>query len=400
MRRPVLFAFLVLIVAACSSDDGASTSTTRGSTTSASAAPSGSDGYEATVEALAADVMEGRDNQTPGSALAQDHLVGQLEELSEPVGGSFRHAFAEGTNILGLIPGAELPDEYVILGAHYDHLGRECFTSTLGDGVCNGAADNAAGVAAVLEIGRRLAADGPPRRSVVLAFWDAEEDGLLGSTAYVADPPIPLEQTIAYLNWDILGVNLLPSLANVTVLVGAETGGPALVEAADRATAASDLDTLALSLLFGQGRSDHAVFAGAGVPTVFFTDASSACYHTSQDDTSVLDFDKLGQQIATGEALARDLVATEGPPTFVVDLPTATYEDAGSMLEVVRKSQPDLGRFSAQRQATAAQFLIDLEAMRDAGPAAFDARAVDTLLTGSVEVVSLLTDGDCEGYLG
>ena len=65
-----------------------------------------------------------------------------------------------------------------------------------------------------------------------MALWDAEEDGLLGAEAYVADPVVPLEDTVAYLNWDIQGANLSPALAGVTVMVGTETGGPNLQAAA------------------------------------------------------------------------------------------------------------------------------------------------------------------------
>ena len=84
---------------------------------------------------------------------------------------------------------------------------------------------------------------------------------------YVEDPAVPLDQTVGYVNFDIQGVNLLPSLTNATIMVGAETGGPNLVDAAGRAADASPLDTVALSLLFGQGRSDHANLAAAYAQT-------------------------------------------------------------------------------------------------------------------------------------
>ena len=189
---------------------------------------------------------------------------------------------------------------------------------------------------------------------------------------------MPLDQTIAYLNWDIQGTNLSPAVADVTVMVGAETGGAELVEAAQAATAASTLQTLSLSLLFGQGRSDHATFAAAGVPTVFFTDANAGCYHTAQDDVDVIDFDKLGQQILTAEALARDLADTDAVPSFVPDTPAATYEDAVSMLEVVQQGQEDFDLLPGYAD-DGEQFLADLQAMVDAGPDAFDdARTEET----------------------
>ena len=100
-----------------------------------------------------------------------------------------------------------------------------------GDTICNGATDNAAGVAATLAIGRAIATQStPPRRSVILAFWDREEDGLLGSQFYTQNPLVPLAATVGYVNFDIQGANLLPSLRNTTFAVAAETGGARLKE--------------------------------------------------------------------------------------------------------------------------------------------------------------------------
>lgn len=402
-RAAVPVAFLLLLACSCSSGDGdaaPSTSVTTSSSTATAPDPPERPSFEATVEALAADEMEGRDNRTPGSLLAQDLLVEELRQFAEPVGDDFRHPFDHGTNILGLVRGAELADQYVIIGAHYDHIGRRCPTRTPGDDICNGATDNAAGVAAVLEIGRRLAAGDGPRRSVIVAFWDAEEDGLLGARAYTANPPAPLAQTVAYLNWDIQGANLLPSLTDVTFMIGAETGGSALVEAAAQAAAGSRLDTLPLSLLFGQGRSDHAVFAASGIPTVFFTDANSGCYHTAQDDTTVVDFEKLGHQIDTGEALARIVAETDTAPTFVGDTPAATYDDAQSMLSVVSRAEPDFSRFTPEGGQAAARFLVDVRTMVEEGPDAFGDEALGILLGGSAAMVAQLTQTACDGFFG
>ena len=412
-KGAALLVALMIIGAACSSDDGGDdtggdTSPVEDTTTT-SAAESAASGVDpararAVVETLAADDLEGRDNQSPGSDASQAYLVEQLAEFTEPIDGDtldgYGHTFDVGTNLLGVIPGGELADEYVVIGAHYDHLGSDCITDTPGDAICNGAADNAAGVATVLEVGRSLAGgEEPPRRSIIVALWDAEEDGLLGAEAYVADPVVPLEDTVAYLNWDVQGANLSPALADVTVMVGAETGGPNLQAAANTATEASGLQTLALSLLFGQGRSDHAVFADAGVPIVFFTDANTPCWHTAQDDVTNLDFDKLGQQILTAEALAQEMATTDELPEYDPTAPPATYEDAVSMLEVVSSAEEDFGLFDAAAQETAAQFLIDLNAMVDAGEAAFDDAAVSTLLGGSVGIVEALSTGTCDGFL-
>ena len=403
-RTAALLVAVLLAGAACGSDDETTTADDTTTTTTTEAAGVDAERVQGIVEALASDEMEGRDNNTDGSVLAQDFLVDQLGQFTEPVDGDsldgYGYTFAEGTNLIGQIPGGDRADEYVVLGAHHDHLGSDCPSDTPGDVVCNGAGDDASGVATVLEVGRLLAADPePPPRTVILALWDAEEDGLLGSAAYIADPAVPLDDTVAYLNWDIQGSNLSPALADTTVVVGAETGGPNLIAATTAATEASSLDTLALSLLFGQGRSDHANFANAGVPIVFFTDANTPCYHTSQDDLSNLDFDKLGQQILTAEALTRDMTSTDDLPEYDGTAPPATYDDAVSMLGVVSAGQPDFDLFDEASRATAEQFLADLNTMVDAGPDAFDDDAVSTLLGGSVDIVESLSTGECDGFL-
>jgi hypothetical protein len=392
-----------LLVGACSSDDGGDDDTSSDTTEApASTTAVVDDTYAADiVDTLASDDLEGRDNQSPGSDAAQEYLTGLLADVAEPLPGApdgYAWEFDAGTNLIGVIPGGERADEYLLIGAHYDHLGSDCPTTDPADTVCNGAADNASGVASALSVARTLAEEGP-ERSVIVALWDAEEDGLLGAMAYVADPPIPLEDTVAYLNWDIQGTNLTPSLSDTTVVVGAETGGPNLMAASEAASGASDLDALDLSLLFGQGRSDHAPFAAAGVPVVFFTDANNGCYHTSQDDLTTFDFDKLARQIPIGTALAEDLVATDALPEFDPDAPAASFADAESMLAVLEGSQADFDLFGADGRATAEAYLADLQTMVDAGEAAFDDDAVSRLLGGAVDIVDLLSSGECTGFL-
>ena len=399
----------LLLVTACSSDgDDAADGADGGSTTTAAAPASDGDPFvHDVVAALASDDLEGRDDGTPGSVAAQDVIIEQLQAIgAEPLSGSaddpdaYRQTFANGTNVLAVLPGSELPDEYVVVGAHYDHLGHDCDGVTADDDICNGATDNAAGVAAALAVGKALAeGDEAPRRSVVLAFWDREEDDFAGSLQFLEDPPVPLDSVVGYVNFDIQGANLSPALKDVTVMVGAETGGPNLEAAATAATEGSDLTTLDLSLLFGQGRSDHAVFADAGIPVVFFTDANAPCYHTTGDELEIVDFDKLDQQIGTALRLTEDLAATDDVPEYTPDTPAATYEDAQSMLAILEQAEPDFSRFSTADEAASQQFLTDLTAIVDAGPEAFDDAAVGTLLQGSVGIVSALSTGECDGFL-
>ena len=164
------------------------------------------------VRRLAGDDTAGRNNNTAGSTTARQFLLNEIQSITDPVGGSYTHAINLGTNVLGVIPGTELPGKYVIVGAHYDHVGSSCTSKEAGDTICNGATDNAAGVAAALAIARDIAKN-PLRRSVIIAFWDREEDGLLGSLAYTQSPLVPLADTVGYVNFDIQGSNLLPACA-------------------------------------------------------------------------------------------------------------------------------------------------------------------------------------------
>lgn len=356
------------------------------------------------VTALASDEMSGRDSQTPGSLRAQELLVNQLSNFAEPAfpdgngNSGFLQQFGAGTNIVGIVPGTDLADEYVLIGAHYDHVGNKCLGVGAEDEICNGATDNATGVAEVIAIARSIVADGPPRRTLVVALWDAEEDGLLGSRWYAQNPVVPLDQTTVYLNFDGQGTNLLPTLATSTFLIGAETGGANLVGAARDAVESSPLDTVMLNRLFGQGRSDHASLYGAGVPVAFFTDITAGCYHTVKDDVDAVDFAKLDLQIAAGEALTRELLATDTPPVLVDSAPQSTYADAVQLLRMVATAEPDFGLLGPQSERLARQFLVDLQAVVDAGPDEFDDFANDVLLRGAVDLVFAFAGGPCDPY--
>jgi Zn-dependent M28 family amino/carboxypeptidase len=143
----------------------------------------------------------------------------------------------------------------------------------------------------VLAIGRALRRlPTPPRRSVVFALWDSEEDGLVGSAFYTNNPLVPLAQTRAYVNFDIQGSDLLPSLASTSFAVGGETGGATLQSIVAAAVSAEGLGTLPISYIFGQLRSDYANFVAKSIPTIFYSDSTNGCYHTIFDDLDVVDW--------------------------------------------------------------------------------------------------------------
>lgn len=135
---------------------------------------------------LASDALKGRDTGSEGIEQAAAYLEQQLMEYGiGPYFNSYRDTLSNSKevayNIVGVLEGSdpELKDEYVVIGAHYDHIGM--LPPKDGDAIANGANDNASGTSTVLELARILSGQGAPRRSLVFAFFSAEERGLLGS---------------------------------------------------------------------------------------------------------------------------------------------------------------------------------------------------------------------------
>jgi hypothetical protein len=155
-----------------------------------------------------------------------------------------------------------------------------------------------------------------------------------------------------------------------------------------------------LSSIFGQGRSDYVNFLGASVPSVFFTDANGACYHTVNDEIDIVDFDKLQQQIAISLGVTRALANVASPPAFVPGTPLATYDDAVEAAGVVERAWADRGRFSQSDQDLLAAIRTDMQRIVADGRAEFGNDDIGTLLGRAQSFVSLLTrSGPCTGFL-
>jgi Zn-dependent M28 family amino/carboxypeptidase len=222
-----------------------------------------------------------------------------------------RHKVERTRNVVAMVEGndPELRSEYVIIGAHYDHLGmggpgsgsREPDTTA----VHNGADDNASGVAGMLEIAQRLASEKTNRRSVVFIAFGAEEMGLLGAKHFVDHPLVPLRAVQAMINFDMIGrMN-----AERKVMVGG-TGTSAESE--------SILDALGKKRKFelsysseGFGASDHAAFYVKDIPVFFITTGAHDDYHTSRDDAALLDYASAGQVAEFGFDLLSELASRE-----------------------------------------------------------------------------------------
>ncbi|HEV2146583.1 MAG TPA: M20/M25/M40 family metallo-hydrolase [Longimicrobiaceae bacterium] len=250
------------------------------------------------LSVLAADSMEGRRVGTPGNARARAHLLAELGRMGlEPVGSGYEHPFtftprsggaqARGINLLGKVTGTRWPDRYVVVSAHYDHVGSG--RPVDGDSIYNGADDNASGTAALLELARHFRAN-PPESTVIFAFFDAEEVGLQGARAFVANPPVPRERIALNVNMDMVSRSergelyaagaakwpfLRPYLeqvaarAPVRLLLGHDTPEP------------TPQDDWTL-------QSDQGAFHQAGIPFVYFGVEDHPGYHKPSDEVEAV----------------------------------------------------------------------------------------------------------------
>ncbi len=174
------------------------------------------------------------------------------------------HREIDSNNVLGLLPGSETPEELVIYTAHWDHLGTTAEME--GDGIFNGAFDNATGTAGLAALAEAFAAGGAPRRSVLFLAVTAEEQGLLGSRHYAENPLYPTANTVAAINMD--GMNIWGRTTDITVV----------------GLGQSELDAVAGEVAAGLGRelrpdpepekgfyyrSDHFEMAKAGIPAFY-----------------------------------------------------------------------------------------------------------------------------------
>jgi len=168
-------------------------------------------------------------------------------------------------NVIGILPGSEAPDEYVLHTAHWDHLGH-CTPAPDGDDICNGAIDNATGTAALVALAEAHAKAGPPRRTLVFLAVTAEESGLLGAQYYAANPVYPLAQTVGGVNMDAL--QLAGPAKDVTAVGFGKSALDQFLDAALKADGRSVTRDPKPEAGYYY-RSDHFAFAKLGVPMLY-----------------------------------------------------------------------------------------------------------------------------------
>ena len=219
----------------------------------------------------------------------------------------------EARNVAALLPGSDptLADEVLIIGAHYDHLGLGGEGSLDPDAfsvVHNGADDNASGTSGLIEIARLLSqSDRRTARSVLFLAFTAEEKGLWGSSHYVRNPLLPIAQTVAMLNLDMIG-----RLEGRTLVV---EGVGTAEEWTDVLLAANQSTARPLSIAVtpdGFGPSDHSSFYGEGLPVLHFFSNTHVDYHRPSDDWDKVDIEGLSQIVDLVSEVAFDVAGVSG----------------------------------------------------------------------------------------
>lgn len=284
------------------------------------------DSLRARVEVLAHDSLVGRGSGTAAEARAAAVIAASFDAWGlAPLGEARQQPFAatstrtqvrlDSRNVLGVVPGVgALADEWVVVGAHYDHIGlRETEAGTLE--IHNGADDNASGTSVVMELARVWSEwvrgegkAGMSRRSVLFALWGAEEEGLLGSCHFVETATLPPSRMRALLNFDMVG----RLRANTVEALGWESsaGWKGMLADANRPALRFENTTIC------QSCSDHACFRRAGVPYVWFFTGWHDQYHAPGDDAHLVNPQGMAAIARLSLGLLSRLAVTPKPPSF------------------------------------------------------------------------------------
>lgn len=277
------------------------------------------------LEALASDEMGGRDEGSPGAEAARELITDRLRDCGiAPAGiNGYEQSVANSKciNVIGRIDGRdqELQDQHILLSAHYDHVG-EC------DGkICNGAYDNAAAVAAVIEIACVLQKH-PGERPLLIALWDCEEPptfrtSKMGSEYFASNPVVPLDTISASIVLDLFGAELWPGF-NGVMLLGTESSDT-LRSLVNKLEPEDGLESYTMGLHaieeqpYGhQPFSDYDAFRNRKVPVIFVSDGKNKTYHEPTDDWEHIVQDKFLLETRFIFQLTRTVQNSEENPTW------------------------------------------------------------------------------------
>jgi hypothetical protein len=296
--------------------------------------------YKAHVATLASAEFGGRRGQ--GAARAAAYVEREFQRLGlEPLFAAgyvqeiphFSTGVVLGRNVGAKIVGTDpkLKDEWIIVAAHFDHLGHAA------RGYFPGADDNASGVAMMLEAARCFAQDdAKPRRSIMFIGFDLEEEGLWGSRYFVDHPPEPLDRVKLFVTADMIGRDLAGVCKDFVFVFGTETS-PGMKAVIDQAAKSEpvDLGLIGNDLLIVD-RSDYGPFRKLSIPYLFFSTGENPHYHRQTDTSDTLDYDKaLATTRIVLTILRRSASADHMPPWNGTTEPS--LEEAIAVRDVMRR---------------------------------------------------------------
>jgi hypothetical protein len=322
------FKIVLLIIAAAVPEAAADEPAATGPSPNAkSEARISADDVRPHVEFLASPRLEGRG--TPrGKQLARDYLCqqfvalqleplfgksGYLQDIPGPAGNDGKRSVL-GRNIGGWIRGSDpqLCNEFIILSAHYDHLGVD-----KAGNIYTGADDNAGSVAMMLEVARRFANGAKrPRRSLVFLSCDLEEKLLWGSRWFVAHPPWPIQQVKLFITAEMIGRTLGDLPMKTIFVLGAERG-EGLRSAVNDVSLPPELEVAHLGIDIVGTRSDYGPFQSESVPFLFFSGGEHPDYHTPRDTADRVVYNRIANVSNLIESVCRTVAEAETPPAWI-----------------------------------------------------------------------------------
>ena len=272
------------------------------------------------LQVLSADDMQGRQLDTPGGAKAREYVIGRLKAAGvRPFGESYEAPFSfmagrgdlaaprRGVNVVAHVEGTRQPSRYLVVSAHYDHIGVR------GGQVFNGADDNASGTAALIALAKYFQ-DHRPEHSIIFAAFDGEEAGMRGSRAFVTTPPVDRAAIVLNVNLDMIGRDPEDKLYAAGTFLN-----PFLKPYLEKVAASAPI-----KLLLGHDDpnqktvedwtrdSDHWSFLQAEIPAVYLGVEDFGQHHKATDDYETMTFNFFVGAVETSIAVVKEFDANLG----------------------------------------------------------------------------------------
>ena len=284
------------------------------------------------------EIQDALDVENPHAAATFD-FTGVTVALTTKI----ERELGDGRNVVGYLPAVKKDAPVIVIGAHYDHLGRGEDNSLARKGeegqIHNGADDNASGTATMMEVAHALSdlRDREPDQfqyDVVFAAWSGEELGIIGSNYFVDHPPVPKERIAAYINFDMVG--RVKDNTLIVQGVGSSDAWKGLVE--------KDNVPIGFSIKLDDDPylpTDVTAFYPKGIPVIAFFSGNHEDYHRPTDDIETLNYDDMARVATLVKNVTVDLMQRAEPPAYVKVAPTSAHAGSRASMRVYLGTIPD-----------------------------------------------------------